>query len=260
MRPALTTEPGRSIVSNAGVVVGRVRVVKGSWVFTDISLNDVPENLFFSEWRVFYPSRMHEPSVRKVHLSGPTLATNDVLLYDIEAPERAAGRSHRHVRHGSLLHQPRRTSSRGRAAASYFITADGQVEIIRHRETVEDVMRTQVWDRPLTPKDAPAPAWATAPVGSTRGGENSHDPRSSTVSSRFDVAVTTSERRGRDCLHRAAPRVGAGTSSLDPERRMGPVPGSVTQGRRGTRSAIGRDAGRHGLRLGGETGDAHAGS
>ena len=86
---------------------GRVRVVKGSWVFTDVSINDVPENLFFTEFRLFYP----EPDARaapsrKVHLSGPTLATNDVVMYDVEAPELRPGDPHRHLRHGRLLDQP----------------------------------------------------------------------------------------------------------------------------------------------------------
>ena len=151
LRPALTTEPGRSIVSNAGVVVGRVRVVKGSWVFTDVSINDIPENLFFSEWRVFYPNRMHEPTHRKVHLSGPTLATNDVLLYDIEAPDVRAGDPLAIFDTGAYSISRSNQFTRPRSGV-YFITADGKVEIIRHRETVEDVMRMQVWrsHRPTT--------------------------------------------------------------------------------------------------------------
>jgi diaminopimelate decarboxylase len=161
MRPALTTEPGRSIASNAGVVVGRVRVVKGSWIFTDISLNDIPENLFFSEWRVFYPNRMHEPTARKVHLSGPTLATNDVLLYDIEAPDVRPGDPLAIFDTGAYSISRSNQFTRPRSAV-YFITADGKVEIIRHRETVEDVMRMQVWrsHRPAAEGIRPEPTVA----------------------------------------------------------------------------------------------------
>jgi diaminopimelate decarboxylase len=161
MRPALTTEPGRSIASNAGIVVGRVRVVKGSWVFTDVSLNDIPENLFFSEWRVFYPNRMHEPTARKVHLSGPTLATNDVLLYDIEAPDVRPGDPLAIFDTGAYSISRSNQFTRPRSAV-YFITADGKVEIIRHRETVEDVMRMQVWrsHRPAAEGIRPEPTVA----------------------------------------------------------------------------------------------------
>ena len=144
MRPVLTTEPGRSLVNNAGVVVGRVRVVKGSWIFTDISLNDIPENLFFSEWRVFYPSRMHEPSVRKMHLSGPTLATNDVLFFDIEAPDVRPGDPIAIFDTGAYSISRSNQFTRPRSGV-YFITSAGTLEVIRRRETVEDVMRTQVW-------------------------------------------------------------------------------------------------------------------
>jgi diaminopimelate decarboxylase len=163
MRPALTTEPGRSIVSNAGIVVGRIRVVKGSWLFTDISLNDVPENLFFSEWRVFYPSRMHQPSVRKIHLSGPTLATNDVLLYDIEAPEVRPGDPITLFDTGAYSISRANQFTRPRIGA-YFITADGQVDIIRHRETIADVMRPQVWSEPRATSAAAGAATAEARV------------------------------------------------------------------------------------------------
>lgn len=146
IRPILTTEPGRSLVSNTGVVIGRVRVVKGSWVFTDISINDVPENLFFSEFRVFYPSRMQEARTRKVHLSGPTLATNDVVMYDVEAPELRPGDPIAIFDTGAYSISRSTQFTRPRSGA-YFVTSGGAVEVIRHPETVEDVMRMQVWAR-----------------------------------------------------------------------------------------------------------------
>ncbi len=144
IRPALTTEPGRSLISNAGVVIGRVRVVKGSWVFTDISINDVPENLFFSEFRLFYPSRMREPRTSKVHFSGPTLATNDVVMYDVQAPALRPGDPIAIFDTGAYSISRSNQFTRPRSGV-YFITADGKVEVIRHRETVDDVMRMQVW-------------------------------------------------------------------------------------------------------------------
>src|SRR5262245_12649345 len=158
--PALTTEPGRSLVSNTGVVVGRVRVVKGSWLFTDVSINDVPENLFFSAFRLSYPNRMREPRTHKVHLSGPTLATNDVVMYDVEAPEVRPGDPIAIFDTGAYSISRSNQFTRPRSGV-YFVTAAGTVEVIRHRETVADVMRTQVWDRGIiAPVEEPAPTWA----------------------------------------------------------------------------------------------------
>jgi hypothetical protein len=119
-------------------------VVKGSWVFTDVSINDVPENLFFSEFRLFYPSRMREAPAQKVHLSGPTLATNDVVMFDVEAPELRPGDPIAIFDTGAYSISRSNQFTRPRSAV-YFVAADGRVEVIRHRETVEDVMRMQVW-------------------------------------------------------------------------------------------------------------------
>jgi diaminopimelate decarboxylase len=144
IRPTLTTEPGRSLVSNIGVVVGRVRVVKKRWVFTDISINDVPENLFFSEFRVLYPTRMLEPRNHRVHLSGPTLATNDVFVFDTEAPDLRTGDPIAIFDTGAYSISRSTQFTRPRSGV-YFLTADGDLEVIRRAETVEDVMRLQVW-------------------------------------------------------------------------------------------------------------------
>ena len=121
-----------------------MRVVKGSWVFTDVSINDVPENLFFSEFRLFYPSRMREAPTQKVHLSGPTLATNDVVMFDVEAPELRPGDPIAIFDTGAYSISRSNQFTRPRSGV-YFVAADGRVEVIRHRETVEDVMRMQVW-------------------------------------------------------------------------------------------------------------------
>jgi diaminopimelate decarboxylase len=144
IRPTLTPEPGRSLVSNTGVVVGRVRVVKKRWVFTDISINDVPENLFFSEFRVLYPTRMREPRRHRVHLSGPTLATNDVFVFDTEAPDLRPGDPIAIFDTGAYSISRSTQFTRPRSGV-YFLTADGDLEVIRRAESVEDVMRLQAW-------------------------------------------------------------------------------------------------------------------
>ena len=55
LTPRLAIEPGRCLISNAGVVVGKVLIIKNDWCFTDVSINNLPENLFFSEWRMIFP-------------------------------------------------------------------------------------------------------------------------------------------------------------------------------------------------------------
>jgi diaminopimelate decarboxylase len=147
INPMLTAEPGRSLVSNAGLVIGKVRVVKGSWVFSDLSINDVPENLFFSEFRVFYPNKINEPRNRTMNLSGPTLATNDVIMYGKDAPALQPGDAIAIFDTGAYSISRANQFTRPRSGA-YYVTAHGTVETIRRPETVDDVMRMQVWSRP----------------------------------------------------------------------------------------------------------------
>ncbi|WP_337286644.1 alanine racemase [Candidatus Methylomirabilis sp.] len=145
IRPILATEPGRSLVSNTCVVIGRVRVIKDRWVFTDISINDVPENLFFSEFRVFFPGKMRENWVKKAHLSGPTLATNDVILFETAVPELQAGDPIAIFDTGAYSITRANQFTRPRSAV-YFLRSDGRIEVIRRRERPEDVLSMQVWN------------------------------------------------------------------------------------------------------------------
>ena len=141
---ALTAEPGRSLVSNTCVLVGKVRHTKDSWIFSDISINDVPENLFFSEFRMLFPNRMRDGEIHKAHLSGPTLATNDVVAYEAKVPRLAPGDPIAIFDTGAYSISRATQFTRPRNAV-YFLRSDGQLEVIRRRERCEDVMRMQVW-------------------------------------------------------------------------------------------------------------------
>jgi diaminopimelate decarboxylase len=162
--PTLTAEPGRSLVSNAGIIVGRVHVVKGRWVFSDISINDVPENLFFSEFRTFYPNRFNEPRTQRMNLSGPTLATNDVVLFDKDAPVLAPGDLVALFDTGAYSISRSNQFTRPRNAA-HFVRRDGRLTTIRRRELVADVMRMQVWEQPEPSPEPQESAAVAAPLG-----------------------------------------------------------------------------------------------
>jgi diaminopimelate decarboxylase len=163
INPALVTEPGRCLVSNAGLIVGKVRRVKGPWVFSDLSINDVPENLFFSEFRVFYPGKASAPRTTQMNLSGPTLATNDVIMYGKDAPVLETGDTIAIFDTGAYSISRSTQFTRPRSGA-YFVTTEGVVETMRRPETIEDVMRMQVWD----PSDEVPARWDAAAVAEQR--------------------------------------------------------------------------------------------
>lgn len=154
IKPVLTTEPGRSLVSNTCVVLGRVLLVKENWLFTDVSVNDIPENLFFSEFRLFFPNKMREMRMKKVHLSGPTLATNDVHLFEADVPKLEAGDPVAIFDTGAYSISRANQFTRPRNAV-YFLKPNGNLEIIRQRELPEDVLRMQVWKE----EGEASPAW-----------------------------------------------------------------------------------------------------
>jgi diaminopimelate decarboxylase len=169
--PRLTAEPGRSLVNNACVLVGQVRLVKANWVFTDISINDLPENLFFTERRLFFPEKMREAPVAKANVSGPTLATNDIMFFEKEIPRLAVGDPVVVFDAGGYSIPRANQFTRPRNPV-LFLAKDGGLRSIRRRETVEDVIRMQRWDGVEEPEMAARP-WDHAGIA---GGEDGAEP------------------------------------------------------------------------------------
>lgn len=166
LRPRLAVEPGRCVVSNACAVVGRVRVLKGDWVFTDISINDVPENLFFSEWRLVFPGHAPQAQGQPRNIAGPTLATQDVLFFRHAVPPVTEGAPVAILDTGAYCLARANQFTRPRNAV-YAVREDGSIELIRRAETCEDVVRTQIWpDEPARDTVARPVAAAQAQGGS----------------------------------------------------------------------------------------------
>ncbi len=144
IKPTLAIEPGRCLVANTQIVVGQVQLVKNDWVFTDISINDIPENLFFSEWRLVFPGQKPDAKSRPYNISGPTLATQDVLHFQREVPGAATGTPFVVLDTGAYSIARANQFTRPRNAV-YAIRTSGDVELIRRKETVKDVLAMQVW-------------------------------------------------------------------------------------------------------------------
>jgi diaminopimelate decarboxylase len=162
LKPRLAVEPGRSIVSNACAVVGRVRVLKNDWLFTDISINDVPENLFFSEWRLVFPGQAPRAQGREVNIAGPTLATQDVLFFRRAVPPVTQGAPVAILDTGAYCLARANQFTRPRNAV-YAVRADGSIDCVRRAETCQDVLTMQVWPEETATEARPrtsAPAQA----------------------------------------------------------------------------------------------------
>lgn len=80
-------EPGRAIVSNAGIVISKVISVKPKWIFIDASISFIPENVFFTERKlkvVNSNKEYHRFSVAGSSLLTPDFFAKDKLLPKLE--------------------------------------------------------------------------------------------------------------------------------------------------------------------------------
>jgi len=142
--PVLISEPGRCIVSNIAVLVGMVMHSKENWVFTDISVNDLAENIFFSERDFGFPGKMNVHVGGEVNISGPTLSTADVLYLKEKIPPIESGDPIVIFDVGAYSISRSTQFTRPRQAV-YFKAKDGSIKLIRTKETYEDVIKNQIW-------------------------------------------------------------------------------------------------------------------
>jgi diaminopimelate decarboxylase len=146
----MAVEPGRCIASNACIVVGKVLIIKNDWLFLDVSINNLPENLFFSEWRTAYPGHRPNEYSRKYNVSGPTLATQDVHFFQRDVPNLKEGDPIAILDTGAYSIARSNQFTKPRVAV-YSVNDAGKVEMVRRPESVDDVLVMQVWqDRDAT--------------------------------------------------------------------------------------------------------------
>jgi len=142
----LMFEPGRSIAANAGLLVTRVEYLKPTpehnFALVDAAMNDMIRPALYQAWLDIQPVvQGTEAATARWDVVGPVCETGDFLGKDRELS----------LAQGDLLalfgagaygfSMSSNYNSRGRAAE---IMVDGdQVHLIRERETIADMMRTE---------------------------------------------------------------------------------------------------------------------
>jgi diaminopimelate decarboxylase len=142
--PAVWLEPGRSLVGRAGVTLYRVGAVKRlrdrTWVAVDGGMSDNPRpQLYDARYTALSATRADETADETVSVAGMHCESGDVLIDDVELPS---------PRRGDLLAIPAtgaytlamssNYNGVGRPAA--VLVRDGEVQLIRRRETVDDLL------------------------------------------------------------------------------------------------------------------------
>jgi len=136
--PRLVLEPGRSIVGNTMVLLTRIRAEQDRWRFLDCGRNVLVESpLAFTRW--IAPLDASRRGSARVHLSGPTLNTLDVVDVHRTIPE---------VHRGDVLvigdagayTIARSTRYAGLTPALWMARLDGSLICIRREETYDDLI------------------------------------------------------------------------------------------------------------------------
>jgi diaminopimelate decarboxylase len=139
----LRLEPGRGIVGSSGLLVTRVRALRGRWVFVDGSRNYLPERLITSR-RLILPSvRRPGDRLRRSHISGQTLNTMDILALGVRLPALRVGDVLAFLDAGAYS-LSRACRYAGTIPAAYVITDAGKVVQILKGDRYADLVAPMV--------------------------------------------------------------------------------------------------------------------
>jgi diaminopimelate decarboxylase len=144
----IVLEPGRSLVGQAGVTLYRIGAVKRSagvgYAAIDGGMSDNPRpQLYGARYAALLANRAAEPATADYRIAGKHCESGDVLIEDAVLPE---------PRRGDLLAVPATGAYTLALSSTYngvprpavVLVADGDARVIRRRETVDDLLRTEV--------------------------------------------------------------------------------------------------------------------
>ncbi len=150
LKATLLLEPGRFIVAQAGGLLTRVLGVKRNgtktFVITDAGMNDLIRPSLYQAHHEIGP--VHQPSVdtyQTVDVVGPVCESGDFFARDRWMPVMSAGDLALVFDAGAYgMSLASNYNTRGRAAE--IMVEDGVARLIRRRETIADLLATEILD------------------------------------------------------------------------------------------------------------------
>ncbi|MEN3039013.1 MAG: diaminopimelate decarboxylase [Candidatus Kryptonium sp.] len=144
----LMFEPGRFIIANAGIIVGKVIYTKKSkaknFIITDISMTELIRPAFYNAYHQIVPVVLNSGKVEIADIVGPVCETSDFIARDRKIPE---------VSRGDYI-AVMTTGAYGFVSSSNYnarlrpaeVLIDGEnYYLIREPETFEDLLSKTVW-------------------------------------------------------------------------------------------------------------------
>ena len=148
--PAISIEPGRSIVGTAGVAlytVGATKVLPDirTYVSVDGGMGDnIRPAIYGSEYEAVLASRMNDPEAITVTIAGKYCESGDILVRDCSLPIPAAGDILAIPVSGAYCLAMSSTYNANPRPEVLLISGDGRAQTIRRRETYDDLLRHDV--------------------------------------------------------------------------------------------------------------------
>jgi diaminopimelate decarboxylase len=145
----LIVEPGRSLVGNAGVCVTEVLYTKPgeakNFCIVDAAMNDLPRPAMYQAFHRIVPVAPRQGEAVSYDVVGPVCESGDWLGRD-RALDVQAGDLLAVLSAGAYsMAMASNYNSRGRAAE--LLVSGGSASLIRRRESIEDQLRSEQFDR-----------------------------------------------------------------------------------------------------------------
>jgi diaminopimelate decarboxylase len=145
--PRLVVEPGRAIVSGAGVLLLSVGAVKerpgvGTWVITDGAAGTVAFPLYYEYHEVFLCSAVHAPRSERYSLVGPVCFSADWIYRNKRMPPIVPGDVLAVCDAGAYFTV--QESNFGFPRPPIVAVRDGKATLLRRRETFEDMVSRDI--------------------------------------------------------------------------------------------------------------------
>ncbi len=143
-KPTLMVEPGRYLVGDAGVLLTRVTSIKEGYkkfIGVDAGMNTLLRPALYDAYhQIFVANKLNETQTEKVNVVGPICENSDQLAKDRELTKTQVGDVIAILNAGAYgFGMSSQYNTRPRAAE--VLVNHGRAELIRERETFEDLHR-----------------------------------------------------------------------------------------------------------------------
>jgi len=148
--PAMSIEPGRSIVGRAGVALytaGARKAIPGLRTFVSVDggmADNIRPAIYGSEYEAIVANKPLASAEETVTIAGRYCESGDILIKDVNLPCLAAGDIVAIPASGAYC-LPMASNYNQALKPAIVMVRDGEARLIRRRETYEDLMRNDVY-------------------------------------------------------------------------------------------------------------------